>query len=143
MRMSTRGRYALRAMLELAMCVDKEPLSLNHLSKVQDISIRYLEQLFIKLRQGGLITSVRGVNGGYVLSKDPKKITIGDIIRIVEDTVAPAPCVDERNDGDYNRKENCICHLYWKRLEEQIANFLDSSTLFDLCKEAKSKGLVY
>jgi len=137
MQMSTRGRYALRAMFELAMCKGNDPISLNYLSKTESISRKYLGQLFIKLRRAGLITSVRGPKGGYLLSRDPKSISVGDIIRATESTIAPVYCVDENAESHCDREEKCVCHLYWERLEKQIVDFLDSYTLFDLCGEAK------
>ncbi|MCK4307902.1 Rrf2 family transcriptional regulator [candidate division WOR-3 bacterium] len=139
MQMSTRGRYALRAMFEIAMQGKVGPISLKHISKAQNISKGYIEQLFIKLRKVGLITTVRGPTGGYLLGKEPKNITIGDIIRAVESTVAPVCCVINEC---CDKTEKCVCHLYWEELGKHINDFLDSRTLSDICEEAKSKKLI-
>ena len=139
MRMSTRGRYALRAMFEITMHDKGVPVSLKHISAAQNISKGYIEQLFIKLRKVGLITTVRGPTGGYLLGKEPKNIAIGDIIRAVESTVAPVCCVIDKC---CTKTEECVCHLYWEKLGKKINDFLDSRTLFDLCEEAKSKKLI-
>jgi Rrf2 family protein len=128
-------------MFELAMHERRRPVSLGRISEAQCIPAKYLEQLFIKLRRAGLIMTVMGPVGGYLLSKDPENITIGDILRVAEGVIAPVYCVDEDAGEHCEREEKCVCHLYWERLEKNIAEFLDSSTLLDLCEEARSRKL--
>jgi Rrf2 family protein len=141
MQMSTRGRYALRAMFELAMHEGCGPVSLGHISSAQGIPGKYLEQLFGMLRKAGLIKAMRGPAGGYLLSRDAKSISIGDVIRVAEGVIAPVYCVDGDAEERCEREEKCICHLYWERLERHIGGFLDSSTLFDLCEESRGREL--
>jgi Rrf2 family protein len=138
--MSTRGRYALRAMFEITICEEKGPVSLNHISKTQNISRSYLGQLFIRLQKAGLIRSIRGPKGGYLLSKNPGNIPIGDIIRAAEGSIAPVRCVEDSAYKYCKRVEKCVCHLYWEKLDKHITDFLNSATLLDLCEEARIWG---
>lgn len=113
-------------------------MALKDISKRQKISINYLEQLFVKLRRAGIITSVRGPKGGYKLSKPAKDITIGDILRVVEGPISPVPHNEKESAaGSPIPLEVYVTRLLWKRLGDKMAEFLDSTSLEDLCAEAK------
>lgn len=137
MRVSTRGRYGLRAMLDLAMNEGDGPVPLSDISGREEISLYYLEQLFNKLKKAGLVTSKPGAGGGYTLAKPARKITVGDVIRCVEGPIAPVLCAVEGDGGKYcSRSDDCITRVLWKRLGEKIGDFLDSVTIDELCGEA-------
>jgi Rrf2 family cysteine metabolism transcriptional repressor len=138
MRISTRGRYALRAMVDLAQHGDQGPVSRQELSDRQEISADYLAQLFMHLQAVGLVEGVKGPGGGYRLVRDPSLIRAGDVVRAVEGPVAVVhctlPCPDE---GPTCRRVNrCATHLLWNRVSEAVAEVLDSFTLRDLADEA-------
>lgn len=139
MRLTTKGRYGLRAMFELAKDYGKGPVTIKTISERQHLSIHYLEQLLAKLRRSGLIKSVRGPGGGYILAKKPSKISIGDIVRILEGPIALAKCIDEslmKNICEHI--DDCVVRLMWKRISDRIADVLDSITLEDLNKEVNN-----
>jgi len=137
MRVSTRGRYGLRAMLDLALNDAGGPIPLSEVSKRQGISLYYLEQLFNKLKKSGLVKSKPGAGGGYTLARATRDITVGDIIRCVEGPIAPVQCADGNGGRKYcPRADDCIARALWKRLGAKIENFLDSVTLMELCEEA-------
>jgi Rrf2 family transcriptional regulator, cysteine metabolism repressor len=136
MRVSTRGRYAVRAVLDLAMNFNEEPVPLAEISKRQGISLFYLEQLFNKMKKSGLVISKKGAGGGYVLSRSPRDITVGDIVRSVEGPIAPVRCAAEGKLAQCSRIEICPTTGLWKQLGDKIENFLDSITIRELCEEA-------
>jgi Rrf2 family cysteine metabolism transcriptional repressor len=133
MRLSTRGRYAARAMYDLAVHQHNGPVPLKVISDRQSISEKYLEQLFLKLRRKGLIRSVRGPGGGYLLGKKPGKITVGEILRAVEGPLMPVFCVDDPPGKRCKRAQDCRMRLFWKELGQKMLDCLDSQTLEDLC----------
>lgn len=123
-------------MLDLALNYGEGSIPLRSIAERQDISENYLEQLIAVLRKAGLVNSVRGAYGGYLLAKEPAEITVGDIIRELEGPIAPADCVAEDNQESCNKVEDCITHLIWKELQESISEVLDSISLEDLRQEA-------
>ena len=136
MRLSTRGRYAVRAMVDLALHEDQGPVPRRDIAERQEISAHYIEQLFVRLRKAGLIESVKGPGGGYILAHSAERIKAGDIIRTVEGPIALARCVALQREAACPRIDNCVTHLLWKRLSERVAEVLDSVTLKDLCDQA-------
>ena len=136
MRLSTRGRYALRAMVDLALHADEGPVLRSDIAKRQEVSAHYIEQLFVKLRRAGLIDSVKGPGGGYTLARSADQIRAGDIIRTVEGPIALVRCVAPQQEPGCHRAESCVTHLLWKRLSDKVAGVLDSVTLRDLCDQA-------
>lgn len=139
MRLSTRGRYAVRALLDLTLHMDNGFVSLQAISEREDISLHYLEQIFHKLKKQEIVKSKKGLGGGYVLAGKPEDISMGDIIRAVEGPIAPVYCVDEKcTKGKCPREKNCVTHQLWKRLEERMENFLDSVSLAQLKEESES-----
>ena len=134
MKVSTRGRYGLRAMVDLAKNQCEGAIPLRAIAERQNISIQYLEQIFVDLRRAGLVRSVRGAHGGYKLNKAPGKIYVGDIIKVLEGPVAPSECL--LND-ECREQPDCITREIWKRVKDSIEEVLYSLTLEDL----KNKSL--
>ncbi|MBA4371812.1 MAG: Rrf2 family transcriptional regulator [Thermodesulfovibrio sp.] len=130
MRLSTKGQYGVRAMFEIARSCNHGPVTIREISERQDVSVAYLEQILNQLRKSGIIKSVRGPGGGYVLSRDPGKVSIGEILRELEGPVAITSCLDPKE--GCMRVEGCVTHLLWKSLGENIEAFLNSMTLKDL-----------
>lgn len=129
MRLTTKGRYAVTAMLDLALRADKGPVSLAEISNRQGISLSYLEQLFAKLRGNELVSSVRGPGGGYRLSRDATLISVAQIIDAVNESVDATSCGGE---GDCQQGEKCLTHDLWCLLSEKIHDFLAAITLAGL-----------
>ncbi|OOZ42581.1 Rrf2 family transcriptional regulator [Solemya elarraichensis gill symbiont] len=131
MRLSTKGRYAVTAMLDLALHGEKGPVTLADISENQGISLSYLEQLFASLRSKGLVRGVRGPGGGYYLGREMNEITIANIICAVDEWVEFTRCQGKSNCRGGQR---CLTHSLWDELSEQIYNFLEGITLGDLVK---------
>jgi Rrf2 family iron-sulfur cluster assembly transcriptional regulator len=129
MRLTTKGRYAVTAMLDLSLNSNLGPVNLNDISKRQAISLSYLEQLFAKLRKRKLVSSVRGPGGGYRLGAQGKAISVAEIIDAVNESVDTTKC---QGRADCQRGETCLTHHLWEDLSEQIHNFLSGITLSDL-----------
>ncbi len=136
MRLSTRGQYAVRAIVTLACHANDKPVSLRDISKEEGISLSYLEQLFVKLRKGRIVKSVRGPGGGYVLARPMAAISVGEVIAVVEEPLNPVACLDA--EGSCERAERCITQRVWKGLAEKIAEFLNSVTIERLSLEARA-----
>lgn len=139
MRVSTKGRYALRAMIDLSLHADQGPVLRKDIAERQAISSHYVGQLFVTLRKAGLIKSVKGPGGGYVLAQDADKIRAGDIIRTVEGPIALVHCVGPKTEDVCHRMNGCATYPLWKRLSKTIEEVLDSVTLKDLRDQAKCK----
>ena len=135
---STKGRYGVRAMFTLAMYGLNEPLSIKFIADNQNISELYLEQLFSRLKSAGLIKSVRGAQGGYLLGKEPKDISVGSIMRALEGPLAPSDCVVEETSTCQN-SECCVTRVVWQRIYEGLNNVVDSITLQDMLDELENK----
>lgn len=143
MRISTRGRYALRAMIDLAQHGQGGPVLRQETAERQEISADYLAQLFGRLQSAGLVEGVKGPGGGYQLARDAAKITSGDVIRAVEGQVAAVHCTLPNPDGEpaCNRADRCPAQLLWQRLSEAMNDVLDSVTLQDLADQAQELTL--
>ncbi len=126
MRLTTKGRYAVTAMLDLALHFDDGPITLADISQRQDISLSYLEQLFAKLRRKGLVDSTRGPGGGYRLSREPAKIPVADVIIAVDEKLETTRCGGLGNCQD---DERCLTHELWTELSDQIYQFLTGISL--------------
>jgi len=136
MRLSTVGRYALRAMVDLALHGDQRPIQRLDIAERQEVSEQYLAQLFVKLRRAGLVESVRGPHGGYTLARDAGQISAGDVLRAVEETLEPVFCVDDDPELSCPRVDGCPTHWLWAKLGDAINTVLDSVTLAELCQHA-------
>jgi Rrf2 family protein len=122
-------------MVDLAMQDSQSPILRKEIAERQEISSNYLAQLFLKLRRAGLVRSVLGPGGGYVLARSPSEISAGDVLRAVEEPLAPVYCVDQAREDTCNRADDCLTRALWAKLGEQIAQTLDSTTLADLCEQ--------
>ncbi len=138
MRLSTRAQYAVRAMVDLALYSNDKPVSLKEIAQREDIPLSYLEQLFFRLKNGGIVSSIRGPGGGYVLARNSALIKVGEIVVTVEEALSPVACMDEGSAG-CSRTSQCVTHNVWKGLGERIRGFLDAITLEDLTMEARGK----
>ena len=136
MRISTRGRYALRAMVDLAQHAEEGPVLRHDIAMRQGISADYVAQLFRHLRLVGLVKAVRGPGGGYLLAREPDAIRAGDIVLAVEGTIAVVECCVPGLEPACPRQDICATHTLWKQLTETVSEFLDSVTLQDLCDQA-------
>lgn len=130
MKISTKGRYALRIMVDLAMHNNGDFISLKDIANRQEISIKYLEQIISKLNKKGFLITARGNNGGYKLAKHPSEYIVGDILRATEGDLSPIFCLAE--DGLCDRQQNCRTYSFWKGLDNVINEYVDSQTLQDL-----------
>jgi Rrf2 family protein len=135
MRLSTLGRYALRAMVDLAMHQDQGPVSRQEIADRQELSSNYLAQLFSKLGRAGLVASVFGPGGGYILAKSADEIRAGDVLRAVDESLAPVFCVAIDAEKACHRAKGCPTRPLWKRLGDQLTETLDSITLAELCEQ--------
>jgi Rrf2 family cysteine metabolism transcriptional repressor len=140
MRLSTKGRYALRAMVDLAAHSQQTPVSRREIAERQGISPHYLEQLFAKLRDAGLIEAVRGPGGGYRLSRQADQITAGEVVRAVEDVLSPVACLMADADLQCERAPICPTQHVWKELGHRVSRYLDSLTVKDLCEDARQRS---
>ena len=141
MKLTSKGRYAVMAMADLAKNNLKEPTSLTEISLRQGISINYLEQLFLKLRKNNLVQSARGPSGGYVLSKPPGEIKLLSIISAVDEKIKTVKCRKESKKGCNGKSIKCITHNLWDDLETHINKFFEDNTLSDiLFKEVRSNS---
>ncbi|MBF0453581.1 MAG: Rrf2 family transcriptional regulator [Magnetococcales bacterium] len=141
MKLTTRGRYAVTAMLDLSCYDTGKPIALADISSRQAISLSYLEQLFAKLRRSGLVRSVRGPGGGYMLNERPKEISIADIIRAVDEPIKATSCDDEEGSG-CKQSTRCITHHLWADMGDHIFNYLESVNLGRLVEESRANGTV-
>ena len=132
MKLSSKGRYAVMAMADLAKNHDPRPISLNEISLRQGISILYLEQLFLKLKQNNLVNSTRGPSGGYALSKSPDQIKLSNIISAVDEEVKMLKCNKNSKKGCNGKSVKCITHSLWDELGEHINLFFKQKSLEDV-----------
>ncbi len=133
MKLSTKGRYAVMAMVDLARHSDGGPVSLAAIAERQEISLSYLEQLFAKLRRSGLVRSVRGPGGGYLLTQDRDETRISDIILAVDEPIRAVRCSPGATIGCRGDRTRCLTHDLWEELSNQIHLYLSSVTLGDVC----------
>ena len=135
MRLSTRSRYGTRMMQDLAEHCDKGPTRLGEIAKRQDISVKYLEQLIIPLKQGNFIRSVRGPKGGHVLARPPEEITVGQIVKVLEGGTELTGCIG--NPGECGRSGSCLTRCIWKDVSKAVYDTLQSITLATMLEMEK------
>lgn len=146
MKLSTKGRYGVKAMVDLAIHYGEEPASIKSISERQHISEYYLEQLFSPLRRANIIKSIRGAQGGYILSREPKDITVADIMAVLEGPIEISDCIEQDKETSCNNIDCCATRLLWSRIKESIDSVMGSTTLQDMVddynemKYQKSKG---
>ncbi len=139
MKLSTKGRYGLKAMYDLALHYGNEPISLKSIAQRQGISEYYLEQLMAILKKAGLVRSIRGAYGGYLLSRKPSEITVGDVLRALEGPIGLVDCALEQEPIKCLRYDNCITRIVWEKIRDSIIKTIDSITLLDMCNEGRKK----
>lgn len=145
MQLSTKGRYAVMAIIDVARNGKARPVSLSEISVRQDISLAYLEQLFMKLRRRGIVRSVRGPGGGYVLNRPAGEVTVGEIMAAVDEPIKMTRCAGEKSEGCVASRR-CTTHNLWAALGDHIGQFLNETTLDDVLhgrlatKETGSSG---
>ena len=140
MKLTSKGRYAIMAMADLAKNDVKEPTSLAEISLRQGISLSFLEQLFLRLKKNNLVLSSRGPNGGYILSKSPEEIKLLSIIKAVDEKIKTVKCKKTSKKGCNGKSIKCITHNLWDDLETHINNFFEKNTLKDIIfKVSKDK----
>lgn len=137
MKLSTKGRYGVKAMLDLALHNSEGQISLKSIAERQNISENYLEQLFASLRKAGLVKSIRGSQGGYNLSDEPGNISIGAILRALEGSLAPVDCVSDVDPAKCGRSDSCVTRLIWEKIRDGVNSVVDSISLQDLVEEHK------
>lgn len=136
MKLSSRTRYGMRAMMELAAHYGKKPVQIRLIAEHQEISNKYLEQLIAMLKSAGLVRSVRGPRGGYSLTRPPSQITLKEVFQVLEGPIAPADCLDH---PEYcKRYADCAAREIWKKLQDTISEVLSAYTLADLAKKYKA-----
>lgn len=134
MKLSTKGRYAVMAMADLAQNAKGKPVTLADIADRQEISLSYLEQLFGKMRKAGLVTSVRGPGGGYLLGRAAGELRVADIVLAVDEPIKATRCTPGSPNGCHSRHGRCLTHDLWEELGNQIYLFLNAVTLADICE---------
>ena len=137
MKLSTKGRYGLRAMVDLAAYSENEPVSITNISDRQGISERYLEQLMAMLKKNGLVKSIRGAGGGYVLAKPVQEISVGDILRALEGSLEPVECSGFQSEEGCKSADSCVTKYVWQRINENINRTVDEIKLDHLVEERR------
>jgi len=132
MKLTSKGRYAVMAMADLAKYEAQKPINLTEISLRQGISLSFLEQLFLKLKKNNLVLSARGPNGGYILSKEPSEIKLSSIINAVDEKIKTVKCKRESKKGCNGKAIKCITHDLWDELENHINTFFEKNTLKDI-----------
>jgi len=136
-KISTRGRYGVRATLDLAINYGKGPISLKDIAQRQAVSPKYLEQLLVSLKRAGILKSIRGAYGGYELAKHPSQIKLDEVMQALEGPIAPVECVIDPKACD--RVGSCAAHDVWKKMKNAINGLLESITLQDLAEQQNQK----
>ena len=140
MKITTKGRYGLRALIDLAQYSEIEPVSINSIATRQGISERYLEQLMTLLKKAGIIKSIRGAGGGYVLAKDMEDISVGDVLRALEGSLEPVECAAFSEDDSCQAAGGCVTKYVWKKINESINQTVNEISIKQLVEESRSVG---
>jgi Rrf2 family protein len=135
MKLSTKGKYGVRAVFEVARHYGKGPITIKEIADRQGISFSYLEQILHKLGKAGLIESVRGPGGGYLLARKPQELTIGDIVRVLEGPIALSHCLEPGESSDCRQADDCVAKMVWARVGAKIEEALDSISFDDLLQQ--------
>ena len=142
MKISTKGRYALRIMLDLALSDTGKPVRVKDIARRQEISEKYMEQIISDLNKAGFVRSIRGPQGGYFLARKPSEYTAGMILRLTEGSMVPVDCLEFEKPG-CTRQSDCATFLLWKRLDEALRGVIDTVTLEDLVDWSRKGGHDY
>jgi len=141
MKLTSKGRYAVMALADIANFSAKNPVSLRDISLRQNISLVYLEQIFSKLKKNNIVKSIRGANGGYILSNDPSQIKLSSIFSAVDEKVKQVQCKKESKKGCNGKSTKCITHYLWDELEIYINDFFEKKNLEDLLKNNQERRI--
>ena len=141
MKFTSRGRYAVMALADIANFDRQNPVSLRDISLRQNISLVYLEQIFSNLKKNNIVKSIRGANGGYILSNDPEQIKLSSIFSAVDEKVKTVKCNKESKKGCNGKSTKCITHYLWEELEIYINDFFDKKNLGDLLKNNQERRI--
>ncbi|EOS21231.1 Rrf2 family protein [Lachnospiraceae bacterium 3-1] len=136
MKLSTKGKYGLRAFIDLAVCGEERPVSLNTIAERQEISISYLEQLMAKLKKAGLVKSVRGVNGGYTVAKPVDEISVGEVLRALEGDLIPVECAGIDSNQQCSGSSQCVSKIVWKKINDSINDTVDNIYIGELVRSS-------
>ena len=137
MKLSTRARYGLKALIDLGVNSGNDTVSLQSIAQRQQISVSYLEQLMAMLKKAGLVKSSRGAYGGYQLGKPANEISVGDVLRVLEGSLDAASCPGIENDGSCNGSDVCVAKIVWQRINDSITNAVDTLMLDQLIDESR------
>jgi Rrf2 family iron-sulfur cluster assembly transcriptional regulator len=137
-KLSTKGRYGLRAMIDLARYSENEPVSISSIAARQDISERYLEQLVGLLKKAGLVRSIRGATGGYVLARNSGEISVGDVLRALEGSLEPVKCAAFYSEEGCMASDGCVTKYVWQKINESINETVDHMMLDELVRESRT-----
>jgi Rrf2 family protein len=137
MKLSTRARYGLRALIDLGTYSEEETVSLQSIANRQNISFSYLEQLIAKLKKAGLVESTRGALGGYRLGKPAEEISVGDVLRVLEGSLDAVACTGDSEGGSCVGADGCVTRAVWKRINDSITSAVDSLMLSELIEDSK------
>lgn len=137
MKLSTKGRYGLRAMIDLVIHAETEPVSIASIAARQHISESYLEQLIAKLKKSGLVTSVRGAGGGYIPGRSAENMSVGDVLRALEGNLSPVECGGLLGDGSCSGSDMCVTKYVWQKINDSINHTVDEIKISDLVNESR------
>lgn len=140
LKLSTKGRYGLRALIDLAQYSEEEPVSITNISDRQGISERYLEQLMSMMKKAGLVKSIRGAGGGYVLAKDLEEISVGDVLRALEGNLEPVECSGLHPEDGCKAADSCVTKYVWQRINDSINQTVDEMKVAQLVEESRKMG---
>ena len=140
MKLSTKGRYGLRALIDLAVNSEAEAASISSIAQRQSLSESYLEQLMARLKKAGIVRSIRGAQGGYKLARAPEEISVGDILRALEGDLKPVDCPEIAGEGACSGAGACVTKYVWKKINDSINDAVDNIMLSELIAESRSKN---
>ncbi len=142
MKLSTRGRYGLRAVFDIAYYSGGQPVQIKSIAERQEIPVRYLEQILNRLRRAGIVNTIRGPRGGYYLGKSPSEITVADVVKAAEGPLSLVRCRESRRkDQECHRAPTCVAKPIWDEASKRLTEYLASITIQDICSKAETMGL--
>ena len=144
MRLSTKSRYGVRALFDIAYHAEEAPAQIKTISRRQGITPRYLEQIFQKLKRAGIVKSIRGPRGGYYLARKPEEVAVGDVIRAMEETIEPVFCArpPKGRSRKCRRESKCVAQVIWREAGQRLGDYLDSVSLAQMCGMARGMRIV-
>jgi Rrf2 family iron-sulfur cluster assembly transcriptional regulator len=141
MKITTKGRYALRAVIHMAVNGRDNPISVKNITDIEDISPIFLEQIFTKLKKGGIIHSIRGAKGGFYLAKDPEAITVKDIFVAVDESLTITPCAEGVTEGECHKTPGCICGKFWQDTAMELYRYFEKISIGEIIRRYGADGV--